>query len=115
MSPLKARRRKPMSTQPTTRRELLQRAGVFAASAAFGGLLSDAWGQEKQGAPTAPVAIARCDNYDLALVTQRLSTMLDQAGGLKKLVAGKTVAIKVNLTGSPLNRALGLSAGRTFH
>lgn len=104
-----------MSAEITTRRELLQRAGIFAAATAFGGLLTEAHSQEKVTAPTAPVALARCDNYDLPQLTQQMGVMLDQVGGLKKLVSGKTVAVKVNLTGSPINRALGLPAGRTIH
>jgi uncharacterized protein (DUF362 family) len=40
--------------------------------------------------------------------------MLNQLGGLEKLVAGKTVAVKVNLTGNPRQAALGLPANRTF-
>lgn len=49
-------------------------------------------------APTAPV-VAKCDTYGPAVVAS-LEKMFDQIGGLKKLVYGKTVAIKVNVTGS---------------
>lgn len=105
-----------MSSEFTTRREFLQQASALAASTALLGFGSEvAWGQKAVSAPTAPVALARCETYDLAQVTERLSTLLDQTGGLKKLIAGKTVAVKVNLTGSPMNSALGLPAGRTFH
>jgi uncharacterized protein (DUF362 family) len=41
--------------------------------------------------------------------------MMDQLGGLTKLVAGKTVAVKVNLTGDVHQPALGLPASRTYH
>jgi uncharacterized protein (DUF362 family) len=41
--------------------------------------------------------------------------MMDQLGGLTKLVAGKTVAVKVNLTGDVHQPALGLPGGRTYH
>jgi uncharacterized protein (DUF362 family) len=54
-------------------------------------------------APAPPVALARCDSYGAALVPT-LRTMFDQIGGLGRLVNGKTVAIKVNLTGSPGSR-----------
>lgn len=54
-------------------------------------------------APSAPVAIARCPDYGPAL-TPTLKTMLDQLGGLARLVGGKTVSIKINLTGSPTMR-----------
>jgi uncharacterized protein (DUF362 family) len=40
--------------------------------------------------------------------------MADQLGGLGKLVSGKTVAVKVNLTGNPRQKALDLPAGRTY-
>lgn len=54
-------------------------------------------------APTAPVSIGRCQGYG-AEVTPTLSRMFDQLGGLGKLVAGKTVALKINMTGSPRQR-----------
>ena len=54
--------------------------------------------QPAKSAPTAPVSIARCDTYGPALEPV-LAKMFDQIGGLGKIVAGKTVAIKVNLTG----------------
>jgi uncharacterized protein (DUF362 family) len=41
--------------------------------------------------------------------------MTDQLGGIAKLIAGKTVAVKVNLTGDPRQNALGLPASRTYH
>ena len=96
------------------RREFLRQAGAISVAAALSGL-PDAWAQKSGALPTAPVALARCDSYELPLVTQRLSVLLDQAGGLRKLVAGKTVAIKVNLTGCPGSDALGLPASRTYH
>lgn len=54
-------------------------------------------------APSAPVSIARCRSYGAEL-TPTLGGMFNQLGGLSKLVAGKTVAIKVNMTGSPRQR-----------
>jgi uncharacterized protein (DUF362 family) len=64
--------------------------------------------------PSSPVSIARCRAYDLSAVQRALQKMLDQIGGLSKLVAGKTVAVKVNLTGDPRKPALGLPANRTY-
>jgi hypothetical protein len=66
-----------------------------------------------KAAPTAPVVIARCDRYGSAL-TPVLDKMFDQIGGLGRIVGGKTVAIKVNMTGAasirlqhePLNHLL---------
>src|SRR5262245_65514560 len=50
--------------------------------------------------PTAAVAIAQCRSYGAELLP-KLATMFDQLGGLGPLVKGKTVAIKLNLTGNP--------------
>jgi len=65
-------------------------------------------------APAAPVAIARCKTYDQDLVTS-LSTMFDQLGGLQKLVKGKTVTVKLNLTGDPGLRLQGKPVGVTHY
>ncbi len=54
-------------------------------------------------APTAPVAVGRCQTYGPEVVST-LSTMFDQMGGLESLVRGKTVAIKLNLTGGATGR-----------
>lgn len=54
-------------------------------------------------APAAPVALGRCDAYGKE-VTAVLDTMFGQIGGLSRLVKGKTVAVKVNLTGNPDGR-----------
>ena len=53
--------------------------------------------------PTSPVAVAKCKTYGDELLPT-LATMFNQLGGLEKLVAGKTVAIKLNLVGSPWSR-----------
>jgi uncharacterized protein (DUF362 family) len=55
-------------------------------------------------APTAPVAIGTCKTYDSAELLSTLDRMFDQLGGLKRIVNGKTVAIKINCTGSPAYR-----------
>ncbi len=73
----------------TTRRQLL--AGAAALS---GGLPARA-------APSAPVAIARCRSYDEDL-SAILGKMFGQVGGIGKLIKGKTVALKPNLTGNPM-------------
>ena len=51
-------------------------------------------------APASPVAIARCRAYD-AKVYDALKTLTDHCGGLGKVVKGRTVALKLNLTGNP--------------
>jgi uncharacterized protein (DUF362 family) len=63
-------------------------------------------------APTAPVAVARCNSYGPEL-TPALDRMFDQLGGLGRIVQGKTVAIKLNLTGSPSYRVAHEPAGDT--
>ena len=80
----------------TTRRQFL--AGAAAICAARPALL------EATGAvPTAPVAVAKCPSYGAELMPA-LQKMFDQLGGLERIVKNKTVAIKVNLTGSPTLR-----------
>jgi len=97
----------------TTRRELLQKAALTAVSA---GALFPGWeARAAGGAPTAPVGLARCETYELPALIERLGGLLDKVGSLRSLVAGKTVAVKVNLTGSPGGGTLGMSAGRTYH
>ena len=49
-------------------------------------------------APAPPVAIARCASYNED-VPAILQTMFDQLG-LNKAVSGKTITIKLNLTGA---------------
>lgn len=55
-------------------------------------------------APTAPVAVARCKTYNPNELLPAMQKMFDQLGGLEKIVRGKTVAIKINLTGAPSYR-----------
>lgn len=50
-------------------------------------------------APSSPVALARCPAYDAGVLTS-LRKMFDQIGGIGRLVSGKTVAVKINMTGS---------------
>ena len=54
-------------------------------------------------APASPVAIGICPEYNRQVVDV-LSTMFDQLGGLQKLVGGKTVAIKLNMTSVPKDK-----------
>lgn len=91
----------------TTRRSLL----TGAASSLIAGSVFEfpAWAV---AAPTAPVALARCASYG-SEVLPILKSMFDQIGGLGRLVKGKTVAIKVNLTGGPESRMGYLPIGLT--
>ncbi len=62
-------------------------------------------------APTAPVAIARCKSYGPEFLTAA-EKMFDQLGGAGRIVKGKTVTIKVNLTGGENVRLDYLPMGR---
>ncbi len=77
-----------------TRREWLATAAAGAACARLG----------RADAPSAPVAVARCRTYDRPELLPAMQKMFDQLGGLERLVKGKTVAVKVNLTGAPSYR-----------
>jgi uncharacterized protein (DUF362 family) len=75
-----------------TRRDLLK-------AATAGALLAGArWG--RAAAPAGPVAIARCKTYDPAELMPAMARMFDQIGGLGRIVKGKTVAVKINMTGA---------------
>lgn len=64
-------------------------------------------------APAARVAIARCKTYGPELLPA-MERLFDQIGGIGTMVRGKTVAVKVNLTGSPTYR-LGHSPAELAH
>ena len=96
-----------MNCNPS-RREFLAIAGLsVGACMAPPALLSAA------PAPASRVAIGQCHEYDRH-VREVLSTMFDQLGGLQPLVRGKTVAIKLNLTG-PTQMKLGTMANQMTH
>ena len=79
-----------------TRRQLLAGAGLAAGAISLG---RPEWLRASPlSAPTAPVSISRCKSYDEDLAAV-LKPMFDQIGGISGLVKGKTVAIKLNLTG----------------
>ncbi|MBL7139752.1 MAG: DUF362 domain-containing protein [Planctomycetes bacterium] len=85
-----------------TRREMLVRSAGAAGALAGLGLAravaappTDRFAE----APTSPVAIERCESYEPRLVRERLNRALDAIGGIGKLVANKTVTVKLNLTG----------------
>lgn len=78
-----------------TRRDVLVTTGT-AAFAALG-----VQKLVKANAPASRVAIVRCRSYKD--FSGKLSSAFDQIGGIQKLVGGKTVAVKLNLTGNPRN------------
>src|SRR5436190_6535662 len=58
----------------------------------------DETAQTVPAAPAQPVSVAKVRSYDQDLTTQ-FRKMFDEIGGIDSQVKGKTVAIKVNLTG----------------
>ncbi len=64
--------------------------------------------------PTSPVAIQRCRTYEPVPLREKLDAALDLVGGLEKLVANKTVSIKINVTGGPDNKLANLPGYRTY-
>lgn len=68
-----------------------------------------------RSAPSSPVGIARCRRYDPGAVLAELEGLMDRLGGLRPLVEGKTVAVKVNLTGNVRQDVHGKAASRTYH
>lgn len=65
-------------------------------------------------APSVPVALQRCESYEPRLLRERLDKALDLIGGIGDLVRGKTVTVKLNLTGF-IEDCCGRSAHRTYH
>ena len=83
-----------------TRREWLWRS----ASALSGAYLTGSFPGRAAAAPASTVALGRSKTYQPAEVLPVIEKMFDQLGGLGKLVKGKTVAIKINMTGGPAFR-----------
>jgi uncharacterized protein (DUF362 family) len=83
---------------------------VSAAAAGFCLAPSGLWAK---AAPAAPVAVAKCATYG-SEVTTTLAGMFDQLGGIEKLVRGRTVAMKINVTGSPPDFFHHLPVGETY-
>jgi uncharacterized protein (DUF362 family) len=65
-------------------------------------------------APRAVVAIGRCRTYADADVRAALASCLDLVGGVAPLVGGKTVTVKVNLTGHEFAPFMNRPVGETY-
>jgi len=74
-----------------TRRQLIAGSASVAIGRAFAAV-----------PPTSPVAIARCATYNQEMF-QTMARLMSQIGGIGGLVKGRTVAVKLNLTGNPTN------------
>jgi uncharacterized protein (DUF362 family) len=78
-------------------------------------LVGTPWLRAAAAAPTAPVSIAKCARYDPAELLTAMDKMFDGIGGLTRLVKGKTVGVKVNLTGAPDTRVNDRPVGDTHY
>jgi uncharacterized protein (DUF362 family) len=94
-----------------SRREWLFKTGALLSGACLSGLRLG----RAAPAPAAPVAVARCRTYRADELLSVLGRMFDQLGGLERIVKGKTVAVKINLTGSPTYRFGYLPLGDTHY
>jgi uncharacterized protein (DUF362 family) len=93
------------------RREWLQNTAAILSGACAAGLLPG----RSVAAQASIVAIAGCRAYRPNELLSAMARMFDQLGGLGRLVRGKTVAIKINLTGSPDQRVGYLPLGETHY
>jgi uncharacterized protein (DUF362 family) len=93
-----------------SRRSLLSMSGLAAGALLTGRANADV---VLASPAIAPVSVAKVPGYDVDLVAQ-LETMFDQIGGVGQLVKNKTVAMKVNLSGTAgTGRGVGFSAGQS--
>jgi uncharacterized protein (DUF362 family) len=90
----------------TADKRLNRREWLAAAAAALGGAARGLAAE----APVSPVSIGKYAGYDDHLV-EGLAWQFNQLGGIGRLVSGKTVAIKLNLTGG--GRLGNYTAGQT--
>ena len=87
-----------MTTTSCSRRKFLGTVG-----AAAGAWLARPMMSLARAVPAGRVAVGTCREYGPE-VTETLARMFDQLGGLEGLVRGKTVAVKLNLTGDATDR-----------
>jgi uncharacterized protein (DUF362 family) len=105
-----------------SRRTLLRQAGAVAASVAVARLgparpaaaARVELPHRSAAAPSAPVAIGACPDYELGAVTARLAELFDLVGGIGDLVNRKWVTVKVNLTGTAGQPMLGRPPNVTY-
>ena len=90
---------------PYSRRKWLQTTAAGLAGVALA----------RADAPASRVAVARCRTYSPNELLPVMERMFDQLGGLGRIVRGKTVAVKINLTGAPSYRVGYLPAEDTHY
>ena len=98
--------------RPCSRRKFI-RSGITAAAVSplGGSILWRSFGREAGSA--AKVAVVECKTYG-ATVAKAYREAFDQLGGIGSLVKGKTVTVKLNLTGTNFTEFLGRPVGETF-
>lgn len=101
-----------------SRRRFLRTTSILSAGAPFA--LSAAGRIALGAAPVANsslnanVAIARCKSYGLPEVRAAYDECFDLLGGIGSIVKGKTVTIKINLTGTDFSQFLDRPVGETY-
>jgi uncharacterized protein (DUF362 family) len=107
-----------MKPRNCSRRSFLQTTSIFTAGAplALSGLSRVAFGADSpvKSFSDAKVAIAPCKTYATQEVRAAYDKCFDLLGGVGPLVKGKTVTIKVNLTGTNFSPYLGRPVGETY-
>ena len=102
-----------MPNDGLTRRDLLASGAAAVSALAARALPLGGAAEAVAGAPTSPVDIRRCGLYEPGVVAEQISAALNSLGGIPRLVAGKTVTVKLNLTGSG-EWICGLPASRSY-
>lgn len=106
-----------MGANSLNRRAFLQRSLVLAAGAPlasrFPGMEALAAAATASGRSDAKVAIVSCRSYGPE-VRGALAKSFDLLGGIGSLVKGKTVTVKINLTGSDFRPFLSRPVGETY-
>lgn len=100
-----------MQQKICSRRHFLQTSGVLAAAATFG--LPKLRAADAITKGSAKVAVVRCQSYGPP-VAKALRESFDLLGGIGGLVKGKTVTIKLNLTGTNFVDFLNRPVGETY-
>jgi len=65
-------------------------------------------------APTDPVSVQRCGTYEPEEVYRALQHAFFEIGGIGELMAGRTVTVKMNITGAGNRPMAGLPPARTY-
>ncbi len=103
-----------MKTRLCSRRAFLRTASLAPLALPGAGSLLPAAETTIRSSANASVAVASCRTYDPATVRAAYEKCFDLLGGVGSLVRGKTVTIKINLTGTSFMPFLGRPVGETY-